>query len=343
VDVAPPQQQTLGSALFSFMLGLGNLLGYFTGYLDLLKFLPFFGTQYRALFTISMIVLATCLSITLLSTQEIGLPSTQGIENPFKTIYHGIKNMPPVVSRVCVVQFFSWIAWFTFILFITDWVGEAVFEGDPYAAEGTPNRAAFDNGVRHGALALSWNAAVTMVMSVILPKLVHCVGFRAVFFTSQMILATCLILTKWVTSPQGAQAIILVCGVPWAVTMALPFTIVGQGVSTRESGLYMGALNIFVVLPQIMVAVFIPFVISIFDHEVVAALVAGGISSIIAALFALRLITPTPTIEIEEIRMPEADASHCEAELKTQLDEAVLVRSPPPPTLSTYGALPVYE
>lgn len=345
VDVAPPQQQATGSALFSFMLGFGNLLGYFTGYLNLLKYLPFFGTQYRALFTISMIVLATCLSVTLLSTAETVLP-TRGIENPFKTIYVGINNMPPVVSRVCAVQFFSWIGWFTFILFITDWVGEAVFKGDPYAEEGTPTRAAFDSGVRHGALALSWNAAVTMVMSVILPKLVNLVGIKVVFFMSQMILAACLISTYWVTTVHAAQAIILVCGIPWAVTMALPFSIVGEGVSSRESGLYMGALNIFVVVPQIMVSVFIPFVIALFNHNVVAALVAGGFSSIIAAFFALRLIKPVPPIE--EIRVIDGGDGREEG---MNFDEASRINAPQPSSSSpsasssspNYGALPVKD
>jgi len=96
---------------------------------------------------------------------------------------------------------------------------------------------------------------------------------------------------------------ILVCGVPWAVTMILPFAIVGQGVSSREGGLYMGVLNIFVVLPQIMVSVFIPFVIKWFDHDVVAALVTGGFSSVIAALFTLRLISPS--LPIQEVHATE--------------------------------------
>jgi len=278
--------------LFSFMLGLGNLLGYFTGYLNLLKYMPFFGTQYRALFTISMAVLAICLTITLLTIKETPPITNERIGNPFETIYYGIKHMPPVVSRVCVVQFFSWIAWFTFILFITDWVGEDVFGGNPFAPEGSASRAAYDNGVRHGALALSLNAVVTIIMSVVLSKIVESIGYRPVYFVSQMILAACLIATNWIKNVYAAQVIILVCGIPWAVTMILPFTIVGQGVLPSQGGLYMGALNIFVVLPQIMVSVFVPFIISIFDHKVVSALVAGGISSIIAAFCALRLITP---------------------------------------------------
>ncbi len=119
------------------------MFGYFTGSLDLLKYLPFMKTQYRALFSIfitaciflkillsfeiaiSMIFLVVCLSVTLLNTKETVDHRSQSISfsrflslfspyniieirNPFKSIYVGLTNMPPVVSRVCMVQFFSW-------------------------------------------------------------------------------------------------------------------------------------------------------------------------------------------------------------------------------------------
>lgn len=293
VDVAPQEQQGTGSAYFSLMLGTGNLLGYFVGSLNLIKIVPFMATQIQALFTTSMIVLAVCITITLVSTKEQTNPEyVRRIENPFKTVFHGIRNMPVAVSRVCAVQFFSWIAWFTFIMFITTWVGEEVFGGDPSYDDGTPLRKKFDDGVAHGARALSYQSAVTMVLSLILPKIWHYTGYRFVFFSSQMILAGCLIGTYWITTPLGALILIIACGVPWTVTMVLPFAIVGEGVAPEEGGLYMGVLNIFVVIPQILVSLFIPIVISIFHHKIVFALITGGIASIIAAIFALRLVTP---------------------------------------------------
>jgi len=286
------------------------------------------GTQYRALFTISMFILFICITITLLSVKEVAIPTTNKMENPFKKIYLGIINMPTEVSRVCAVQFFSWIAWFTFILFITDWVGEAVFGGDPYAPEDSPAKNAFDDGVRHGALALGCNAILTILMSAALPKIVKTIGIRIVFFSSQIILATCLILTFWIKSKEGAICLILVCGIPWAVTMVLPFTIVGEAVATHESGLYMGALNIFVVIPQILVSLFIPFVIALFDKKVEAALFVGGIFAIIAALFTLRLIMP---IRLERVT---GDSIPFETETTSLLK--------PDPAPTTYSGLPAH-
>jgi hypothetical protein len=52
VDVAPADQQAIGGSFFSFMLGTGSLVGYFTGHLSLIKYFPFMVTDVRALFSI---------------------------------------------------------------------------------------------------------------------------------------------------------------------------------------------------------------------------------------------------------------------------------------------------
>lgn len=40
--------------------------------------------------------------------------------------------MPTSMFRICLVQFFSWFGWFTFEIYITDWVGTDVFHGDAH-------------------------------------------------------------------------------------------------------------------------------------------------------------------------------------------------------------------
>jgi hypothetical protein len=43
--------------------------------------------------------------------------------------------------------------------------------------------------------------------------------------------------------------------------MALPFTIVALNTNPKETGLYMGVLNIFVVIPQLIVAFLFGFIV----------------------------------------------------------------------------------
>jgi solute carrier family 45 protein 1/2/4 len=321
VDIAPAAQQGIGSSLFSFMIGLGNLVGYFVGHLDLNKLLPFMGNSgldpYRALFTISMVVLTLCICLTVFTTHEIPYVSDQPMENPFKKIYLGLIKMPSCVARVCVVQFFCWVGWFAYIVYISDWVGEAIYKGDPHSDD--PEKVKrFEEGVREASLMMTINAAVTMAASAILPVLLKTIGIKTVYFLGNIFLGVLLLSTLFIEGVVGAFVVISLCGIPTAVTMVLPFTIVGQGVSTTDSGLYMGALNIFVVLPQLLVSVSAGFIIEAFHNNIASVLAAGGVCAFIAAGFCLRLIitipvvvdvtTPNASMQYLPVNNPERDA-----------------------------------
>jgi len=302
VDIAPSNQQNLGGSLFSFMLGLGNLAGYFCGSQKLTNVFPFLKTDLRALFTIGMVVLLSSILITVTTTKEKPFISSNdetdhksrncllSDRNPFVRIFKGILTMPKGMKRVCMVQFFTWVAWFTFLLYITTWVGENIFHGDPDAEDDTPSKDNFNDGVRAGAFGLSMNALVTMVMSLILPYITKILHIRPVYFFSLLVLALCLMLTVWVESEIGAIVLIAAFGIPWTVTMVFPFTLVAMCVHESESGMYMGVLNIFVVIPQICVSVGIGSIINIFDGNLASALATGGCSAVVAAILVWSLI-----------------------------------------------------
>jgi MFS family permease len=187
-------------------------------------------------------------------------------------------------------------------VYMSDWVGEGIYNGDPYAADGTPPKNRYDDGVRAAAMAMTYQAAVTMAFSFLLPKaILPYVGIKAVYFFGNFMLGILLISTIFINEIIGATVVIALCGIPWAITMVLPFTIIGQGVDATESGLYMGALNIFVVLPQLIVAFTAGFLIDLFHHDIASALVAGGIAAIVAAGWVFYLKIPaSPVIEVKE-------------------------------------------
>jgi maltose/moltooligosaccharide transporter len=55
-------------------------------------------------------------------------------------------------------------------------------------------------------------------------------------------------------------------------------------------GYYMGVFNFFIVIPQIMAASVLGFILTtLFDGETIMILVTGGISMIIAGLYCLRV------------------------------------------------------
>jgi len=212
------------------------------------------------------------------------------VQNPFVEIFWGIAKMPSAMKRVCVVQFFTWVAWFTYILYITAWVGTNIFHGDPNSSD-KALVALFDEGVRRAALGLALNAVVTVIVSLALPPLSARVGIKPCYCAGQIVLAVCLMLTLFVETEAGALTLIALCGIPWSVVMVFPFTLVSMAVDESQAGTYMGVLNIFVVLPQLCVSLGIGQVVQLFHGNLAAPLAAGGVSSLIAAGLVWILVT----------------------------------------------------
>jgi MFS family permease len=73
-------------------------------------------------------------------------------------------------------------------------------------------------------------------------------------------------------------------GLAWASILAMPYAILTGSLPSNKMGTYMGIFNFFIVIPQIMAASILGFLVkSLFGGESIMALVAGGVSMFIAA------------------------------------------------------------
>jgi hypothetical protein len=128
VDYAPLQQQQLANAWGGRMIGFGNILGYFMGFLDLPLMFPFLGsTQLKVLCILAIFWFSFTLGLTCLSVKEIPFIRSDAYEkqestlkawwHPFQKIFKTMKQLPGPVQSVCNVQFFGWLAWFPFLFY----------------------------------------------------------------------------------------------------------------------------------------------------------------------------------------------------------------------------------
>jgi len=180
VDCAPTHQQEDANAWASRMTGIGNIVGYLSGYLNLPGYLPWLGdTQFKILSEIASIIMASTVLITCLTVKEadpriLGEPteSPGGVFSFFSGLYVSITRLPPQIRKVCVVQLFAWVAWFPFLFYTTTYV--AGIYADPYFRE-NPHRSdeeineIMERGTRIGTFALLIFALTTFASSVILP------------------------------------------------------------------------------------------------------------------------------------------------------------------------------
>jgi maltose/moltooligosaccharide transporter len=74
-------------------------------------------------------------------------------------------------------------------------------------------------------------------------------------------------------------------GVAWASILSMPYAMLTGALPLKKMGVYMGIFNFFIVIPQILAASILGSMVKfLFNGHTMNALIAGGISMIIAAL-----------------------------------------------------------
>jgi maltose/moltooligosaccharide transporter len=89
-------------------------------------------------------------------------------------------------------------------------------------------------------------------------------------------------------------------GIAWASILSIPYAMLSGALPSNKMGYYMGVFNFFIVIPQLVAASILGFLVSqFFNSEPIYALFIGGASMIIAGIISLT-INDKLKIEINE-------------------------------------------
>ncbi|KAF9278460.1 hypothetical protein BGZ68_008572 [Mortierella alpina] len=244
VDTPPTDQQEMGGAWSGWMNNLGSVVGFFAGNLDLVKyFSPYLGdSQIKILANLAVIILVSCLGITCFSVDEVQYHPTE--EEKARTawttvgnIWRAFNKLPAELQRICNVQFFAWMGWFPFLFYTTSWVGEILHRHDDDNAPSSGDPTAEIE--RAGSFALLCWAGVAVLSGALLPKITpqeigrsrwpkNPFSLKNLWTMSLVMFSVAMGLTWFVDDLWAATAVIMLCGVPWAVAMWVPFAMIGE-------------------------------------------------------------------------------------------------------------------
>ena len=201
------------------------------------------------------------------------------VNNGFVEVITDLLNMPKTMKQLAIVQFFSWFALFAMWIYSTSAVTAHIY-GTTDSSSALYNTGA--NWV--GVLFATYNGFAALV-AFLLP-----------------------VIAKW-TSRKMAHAIALICGgiglasfyiirdphllllsmlgvgIAWASILSMPYAILTGSLPAHKMGTYMGIFNFFIVIPQILAASILGFFTRVlFGGHAIYALIAGGVSLVIAAV-----------------------------------------------------------
>ncbi|XP_050119254.1 sucrose transport protein SUC3-like isoform X4 [Malus sylvestris] len=185
-----------------------------------------------------------------------------------------LRHLPPAMHSVLIVMALTWLSWFPFFLFDTDWMGREVYHGDPNgnSAKGQ----AYDQGVREGAFGLLLNSVVLGISSFLIEPMCQQMGARLVWAMSNFIVFACMAGTAIISLisvgeySKGIEHVIggnqniriaslivfALLGFPLAITYSVPFSVTAELTADAGGGqgLAIGVLNLAIVVPQMIVS-----------------------------------------------------------------------------------------
>ncbi|HEV2179339.1 MAG TPA: MFS transporter, partial [Gemmatimonadaceae bacterium] len=91
-----------------------------------------------------------------------------------------------------------------------------------------------------------------------------------------------------ITEPKLLLGSMVGVGIAWASILSMPYAILCGSLPPSKLGYYMGVFNFFIVIPQIIAAAVLGFIVGhFFGGSAIYALLIGGVSLVVAAILTL--------------------------------------------------------
>lgn len=139
-----------------------------------------------------------------------------------------IVYMPHSLRMVCLTNLFCWMAHVCYSLYFTDFVGEAVFGGDPKALEGTEAQILYEEGVRFGCWGMAMYSLSCSCYSLIIEKLIQRFKAKPVYIGG--LLFYCAGMTLMAMTRAKASVILFswTAGVMYSTLFTMPYLLVAH-------------------------------------------------------------------------------------------------------------------
>jgi maltose/moltooligosaccharide transporter len=168
--------------------------------------------------------------------------------NAFTSIIDDLETMSGSMRWLALVQFFSWFSLFTIFVYTAPAVAKLHFGA---TSPGTPAYEAGANWV--GVLFATYNGLGALA-ALFLPFVVKRFGMRRTHQVSLWTGAAGLLSMMAIRDPDWLLASMVGLGIAWASIIALPYAMLANNLPSRKMGVNMGIFNIFIVIPQLLAA-----------------------------------------------------------------------------------------
>jgi maltose/moltooligosaccharide transporter len=221
--------------------------------------------------------------------------SNKGFGGGIKEIFSSIREMPPRMRIVSLVQFFTWpglfLMWFYYAIAVAYHVFGAKTDTDP----------AFGDGKDFAGLTLAFYNVITFLFAFILPSIADKLGRKTTHALCLLIGAAGLISVAFVQDKNVLFACMTCVGIAWASILSMPYAMLGSVIPPAKVGIYMGIFNFFIVLPEIMASLGFKYLMKyVLNNDMMLAVQLGGVLMALAAVICFVFIKERKDEKVNE-------------------------------------------
>lgn len=298
-DKLDDEQQPLGFQMQSFFTGFGQTLANLSLFIFPLVIIGSTGSLPNWVYASFFLGAACSIGSILWSiskTKEI--PPTveelaklrsekKGVLEPLIEIFSAIKDMPKVMWQLALVYLFQWYALFCYWQNSSKSIALSVWNATP-----SSNPEAYSEAVGWTGLVNGWYNVVTFIVAFAL------VGF-AKKYSPKRVHAFCLLIAAvgFLVFPHVENKNLLFFtitgfGIGWASMMGIPYLMVVSAIPKERYGVYMGIINMMIVIPMIIQTLSFGYILKNFlNNDPRNAITFAGVLLVIAMFCTLLIKT----------------------------------------------------
>ena len=205
-------------------------------------------------------------------------------DNGFVTILNDLIDMPQTMKQLAWAQFFSWFALFSMWIYTTAAVTRHI-----YGTTDTTS-ALYNEGANWVGVTFAAYNGVAALVAFAIPPLARWSSPKVAHLICLVCGALGLFSIYFISDPRWMLGSMVGVGIAWASILAMPYAILTGSLPPSKLGYYMGVFNFFIVIPQIVAAAVLGFIVGrFFGGDAMYALLIGGGSFLLAAVLMLRV------------------------------------------------------
>jgi maltose/moltooligosaccharide transporter len=301
-DKLNEEQQPTGFQMQSFFTGFGQTLANLSLFIFPLIFIGKTGslpTWVYASFFLGAICSIGSIWWSMRTTSEIEPTAEElaqirakkvSVKESVVEIFHAIGVMPKVMWQLALVYLFQWYALFCYWQNSSKSIALSVWNATP-----NDNPELYEKAVSWTGLVNGWYNIVTFLSALALANFAKKYGAKSVHMICLLLAAAGFLAFPNIENQNLLFFAISGFGIGWASMMGIPYLLVVSDIPKERYGVYMGIINMMIVIPMILQNVTFGYIIKNFlDNDPRNAITFAGVLLAIAAV-ATAFIKPSPT------------------------------------------------